>query len=172
MLAELKPQPGQRQEREQGYSEREPAASHRVVVLSWSSRSALGRGTVPTSVPMLVDTHVHLYSDAYDADRREVVQRATEAGVEVLLLPAVDVASIDAALALGDAHPGVFAMAGLHPTYLADAPADAFATVERMSRDPRIVAIGETGLDYYWSRDHIEAQRASLAAHARLAIAA
>ncbi len=117
---------------------------------------------------MLIDTHVHLYSDAYDADRAEVVDRAQHAGVEVLLLPAVDVASVGAALELGDAYPGVFAMAGLHPTYLADA--DAFERVEQLSLDSRIVAIGETGLDYYWSRERADAQRASLEAHARLAI--
>lgn len=119
---------------------------------------------------MLVDTHVHLYSDAYDPDRAQVVERAQLAGVEVLLLPAVDVASIQASLTLAGTTPGVFAMAGLHPTYLADAPSDAFESVERLSLDPRIVAIGETGLDYYWGRDHIDRQRASLEAHARLAV--
>ena len=118
---------------------------------------------------MLVDTHVHLYSDRYDPDRDAVIERARRAGVGVLLLPAVDAASIDAALALADAEPGVFVMAGLHPTYLADAGPDAFETVERISQDPRVVAIGETGLDYYWSRDHAETQRQSLDAHARLA---
>ena len=117
----------------------------------------------------LVDTHVHLYADAYDADRDEVVQRATEAGVRQLVLPAVDLASIDAALALADRHPGVFAMAGIHPTYLADAPDDAPDQVERFLSDPRVVAVGETGLDYYWSREHEALQRDSLRAHARLA---
>ena len=119
---------------------------------------------------MLVDTHVHLYSDRYDADRQAVIARSKQAGVDVLLLPAVDLASIDAALALADAEPGVFAMAGLHPTYLADAGPGAFERVERVSLDARIVAIGETGLDYYWSRDHADLQRQSLDAHARLAV--
>ncbi len=119
---------------------------------------------------MLVDTHVHLYSDRYDADRDAVIAKAQTAGVGVLLLPAVDVDSTADALALADAEPGVFAMAGLHPTYLADAAPDAFDHVERISLDPRVVAIGETGLDYYWSRDHADAQRQSLDAHARLAV--
>ena len=119
---------------------------------------------------MLVDTHVHLYSDRYDADRDAVLARAQAAHVDVLLLPAVDVDSIGAALALADAEPGVFAMAGLHPTYLADAAPGAFDRVEAVSLDPRIVAIGETGLDYYWSRDHADAQRQSLDTHARLAL--
>ncbi|WP_412063196.1 TatD family hydrolase [Rubrivirga sp. IMCC45206] len=117
----------------------------------------------------LVDTHVHLYADAYDADRDAVVQRARDAGVRQFVLPAVDVASIDASLALCDRHPGVFAMAGLHPTYLGDAAPDVLASVKAALGDERVVAVGETGLDYYWSREHEEAQRASLRAHAVLA---
>lgn len=117
----------------------------------------------------LVDTHVHLYADAYASDRDAVVQRARDAGVTQFVLPAVDVASVAASLALCDRHPGVFAMAGLHPTYLADAAPDALTAVEAALADDRVVAVGETGLDYYWSRDLEEQQRASLRAHAELA---
>ena len=119
---------------------------------------------------MLVDSHLHLYHDAYAADRDEVVARARAVGVTRLLLPAVDVASIQASLALCDRYPGVFAMAGLHPTYLAEAEPDALDAVEAALADPRVVAVGETGLDYYWGREHDDAQCASLAAHARLAV--
>ena len=118
---------------------------------------------------MLVDTHAHLYLDAFDADRDAVVARARAGGVGVVLQPAVDVASVDAALALCDAYAGVYAMAAVHPTYVADAAPDALDAVERALADDRVLAVGESGLDYYWSRDHEEAQRASLRAHARLA---
>ena len=118
---------------------------------------------------MLVDTHAHLYLDAFDGDRDAVVQRARAAGVGAVLQPAVDVASVDAALALCDRYDGVWAMAALHPTYVADAAPNALDRVEAALADPRVVAVGESGLDYYWSRDHEEAQRASLRAHARLA---
>ena len=117
----------------------------------------------------LVDTHVHLYATAYDADRDAVVARAAEAGVTQLILPAVDIASIHASLALAERHPGVFVMAGLHPTYLAEEAADAFDQIEPLLHKPSIVAIGETGLDYYWSTDHVDLQQDSLRAHARLA---
>lgn len=120
---------------------------------------------------MLIDTHVHLYLEAYDADRDEVVARARDAGVEVLLQPAVDVASIGQALRLCDAYDGVLAMAGVHPSYVADAADDAIVHVETALADPRVVAVGETGLDYYWTRDHVERQQDSLRAHARLAAA-
>lgn len=119
---------------------------------------------------MYIDTHVHLYLDAYDSDRDQVVERAGEHGVGVMIQPAVDVPSIGAALALCDRYPGVYAMAGLHPTYLSDAESDALGAVEEALGDARVVAVGETGLDYYWSTDHLAAQQASLAAHARLAV--
>ena len=94
---------------------------------------------------MYVDTHVHLYADAYDDDRDEVVDRARRAGVGALVLPAVDVASIGASLALCDRYDGVWAMAGLHPTYLADAAPDALDRVEQALGDPRVVAVGGDG---------------------------
>lgn len=121
---------------------------------------------------MLVDTHVHLYLPAYSADREAVIAKARKAGVGPLLLPAVDVASVTVALALADAHPGVYAMAGVHPSYVADAGPDALAAVEAALTDPRVVAVGETGLDYYWTRAHEARQRESLRAHAALACAA
>ncbi|MDT0633069.1 TatD family hydrolase [Rubrivirga sp. S365] len=119
---------------------------------------------------MLVDTHAHLYLDAFDADRDAVVARAHAAGVGVVIQPAVDVASIEDALALCDAYDGVWAMAAVHPTYVADAAPDALARVGAALADRRVLAVGESGLDYYWSRDHEQAQRASLRAHARLAV--
>jgi len=117
----------------------------------------------------LVDTHVHLYLDAYAADRDAVIERAHAAGVTRMVLPAVDLASIPGLLALCDRHDGVFGMLGIHPTYLADTPTDALDQIEPLLHSPKIVAVGETGLDYYWSRDHVDAQQASLRAHARLA---
>ena len=119
---------------------------------------------------MLVDTHAHLYLDAFDGDRDAVVARARRAGVGAIVQPAVDVASVDAALALCDAYDGVWAMAALHPTYVADAAPDALDRIEAALADPRVLAVGESGLDYYWGREHEEAQRASLRAHARLAV--
>ena len=121
--------------------------------------------------PPLVDTHVHLYLDAFDADRDAVVERARAAGVSTMLLPAVDVASVGAALGLCDRYGGVWAMAGVHPSYVADAAPDALDRVAEALADPRVVAVGETGLDYYWTREHVDAQHRFLRAQARLAVA-
>lgn len=118
---------------------------------------------------MLVDTHVHLYLDAYDADRDAVVRRARDAGVGMMIQPAVDVASLGKALDLCDRYAGVWAMAGVHPSYVHEMQDGDLAAVEASLADPRVVAVGETGLDYYWTRDHMKAQQASLRAHAVLA---
>ena len=119
---------------------------------------------------MYVDTHVHLYDASYDADRDAVIASAQQHGVDTLILPAVDVASVHQSLALCDRYPGVWAMAGLHPTYLPGAAPDALDRVAEALDDPRVVAVGETGLDYYWSRDGVDRQQESLEAHARLAV--
>lgn len=118
---------------------------------------------------MLVDSHAHLYLDAFDADRDAVVQRARAAGVTRILMPATDLASIDTALELCERYDGLYAQAALHPMYVQDAPADALARIRRHLDDDRVVAVGESGLDGYWSRDHLDLQRRMLRAHAELA---
>ena len=121
---------------------------------------------------MLIDTHAHLYLPPFDADRDAVLTRAHDAGVRAILMPAVDLASAHTALALAERtrQPGLRAMAGIHPSYVHEmAPGDLEAVAD-LARDERIVAVGETGLDYYWTREHVDAQHASLRAHARIAM--
>ena len=118
---------------------------------------------------MLVDTHAHLYLAAFDADRDAAVGRARAAGVTRILMPPTDVASVQTALGVCDRYAGVWAMAAVHPTSVADMEDGDLARIEAFLPDPRVVAVGETGLDYYWTRDGADAQRASLSAHARMA---
>ena len=99
-----------------------------------------------------VDTHTHLFTTEFDADRSAAVQRAIDAGVGTLCLPAIDEGSLAPLLAMCDAFPGVcHPMIGLHPTELGD---DYNAVLDRMydvlKSDSRFVAIGEVGLDFYW----------------------
>ncbi|MEM8559522.1 MAG: TatD family hydrolase [Bacteroidota bacterium] len=120
---------------------------------------------------MLVDTHVHLYHRKYDSDRAEVVARASKAGVTRLLLPAIDVASIHDALMLCDAYPGqVYAMTGLHPSEAKEVTDADFEAAAALVDDARIVAVGESGLDYYWDRSFNAKQHDFLRRHARLAM--
>lgn len=118
----------------------------------------------------MIDTHAHLYHARFDDDRDAAIERARAAGVSRILMPATDAATLAAALDLCDRHAGLSAMAGIHPCDVADAwPRDA-AAVEAALADPRVVAVGETGLDYYWSTDHVAAQHEALRAHVRWAI--
>ena len=99
-----------------------------------------------------VDTHTHLFTAEFDADRLAAVQRAIDAGVATLCLPAINEESLAPLLAMCDAFPDVcHPMIGLHPTELGK---DYNAVLDRMydllKSDRRFVAIGEVGLDFYW----------------------
>jgi TatD DNase family protein len=119
---------------------------------------------------MLIDTHCHLYHDRFESDRDAVVERACEAGVGVIVMPAIDVASIDKALALCDRHAGLYAMSALHPSDTKEATRADFEAISAFCDDPRVVAVGESGLDYYWDRSFDEAQARSFRFHIRLAM--
>lgn len=100
----------------------------------------------------LVDTHTHLFTEEFDSDRFDAVQRAVDAGVGTLCLPAINEETLPALMAMCDAFPGVcHPMIGLHPTELGD---DCYSVLDRLygllKSDDRFVAIGEVGLDFYW----------------------
>ena len=124
----------------------------------------------------LIDTHSHLYEPEFDDDREAAVARAREAGVAALLLPAIDTASDRRLFDLCRSHPEYcFPMIGLHPTSVNDNPAwrEELARVERYLLDPpagiRFCAIGEIGLDYYWSDAFVAQQTEAFVAQLRLA---
>ena len=121
---------------------------------------------------MLVDTHCHLYLARFDADRDAVVARAREAGVTTILQPAIDVPSVHAALELCGRYDGLYAMAALHPTETKDATEADLDAVAALCARPEVVAVGESGLDYYWDRSFVAKQQDVLRWHARLAIEA
>ncbi|BFI95746.1 MAG: TatD family hydrolase [Rhodanobacter sp.] len=100
--------------------------------------------------PVLADSHVHLDAPAFDADRTQVLQRARDAGVRQLVIPAVDAASWPRIRSLCAAHPGLlFPAYGLHPVYLRQhAPGDV-AALSAWCETNHAVAIGEIGLDFF-----------------------
>ena len=118
---------------------------------------------------MIIDTHTHLYLDRFAPDRDAVVARARAAGVQRLILPAIDVPSIHQALDLCDRYKGVYAMAALHPSETKGATDEDFAAVADLCDDPRVVAVGESGLDYYWDRSFDARQHDFFRRHIRLA---
>lgn len=119
---------------------------------------------------MLIDTHAHIYLNTFTSDREAMLERAFAAGVGRIVMPAIDVPSVHQALALCDRYEGLYAMAAIHPSETnraTDADLDAVAA---LCDDPRVVAVGESGLDYYWDRSFDARQQAMLRQHVRLAI--
>lgn len=109
---------------------------------------------------MLIDTHAHLYSKDFDDDRNIVIRRAIDEGVEKILIPNVDSASIDKLLALVDDYPQVcFPMIGIHPTSVDQNFKQELLVVENYLNTRRFVAIGEIGMDLYWDKTFIEEQK-------------
>ena len=120
---------------------------------------------------MLIDTHAHIYHHRLENDLPSVLERAREAGIARIIMPAIDVASMRKALELCDQYEGLYAMAALHPTETKDASDQDFATVANLCEDPCMVAVGESGLDYYWDRSFDAVQEDFFRRHIRLALA-
>ncbi len=120
----------------------------------------------------LVDTHCHLQAEAFADDVAEVLAAAELAGVERILVPGWDEASSVAALALIDRFPRLAGVAvGVHPHAAADADAGAWERLTALAADPRVVAIGETGLDFDRMFSPAAAQLANLRRNLALAVA-
>jgi len=97
----------------------------------------------------LFDTHAHLHFPDFDADREAMLARAREAGVRRMLTIGTEPESSRAALSLATREEGVWAAVGIHPHDAAGADAAALAEIERLAAEPRVVAVGEIGLDYF-----------------------
>lgn len=109
----------------------------------------------------MIDTHCHLYDEAFDADRHEAVMRAVEADVPVMLLPAIDSQSHAAQEALAQQYPQHFhQMMGLHPTSVDQNYEAELAIVRQKLFAPQrhYVAVGEIGLDLYWDKTFLPQQ--------------
>ncbi|MDZ7772087.1 MAG: TatD family hydrolase [Balneolaceae bacterium] len=118
---------------------------------------------------MLADTHCHLYMDAFSDDLPAVLDRAVEAGVGHIFLPALNLGSLPGMRALE--HPDIrfYPMAGVHPTEINDGVRAGADELAEACAAPDVVAVGETGLDYHWDTDHKAAQQRSLRMHCEVA---
>lgn len=119
-----------------------------------------------------VDTHAHLWWEDFNADLDDVLSRTRSAGVEAVLNLGTDLESSQAGIELAERSNLCWAAVGFHPNDAAawaHDPEAGEAALRRLARHPRVVAIGESGLDFYRDRVRPEDQIASLAAHLRLA---
>lgn len=101
----------------------------------------------------LTDTHCHLDYHKFNPDRAEVIQRATDAGLIRLLVPGLHHRSSKEAVKLAESNPSVYAAVGFHPTDLDEFTEKTFEKVKDLARHPKVVAIGEIGIDYYWVKE-------------------
>ena len=112
---------------------------------------------------MYTDSHCHLENKRFDADRAEVFARARQAGVTTMLAigngDGPGTGTLDCAINLAHQHDGVYATVGIHPHEAGLAKESDFDELERLARDPKVVAWGEIGLDYYYDHSPRDVQR-------------
>jgi TatD DNase family protein len=123
---------------------------------------------------VLTDTHCHLDWRAYDDDREAVIERAVAAGVRRMITIGIDLATSRTAVALAARYPAVYAAVGVHPNDCAGLDDAALAELRALAHAPKVVALGEIGLDYYWHKvapdEQERAFRAQLALAAELGL--
>jgi TatD DNase family protein len=118
---------------------------------------------------MLVDSHAHLQWNRFDNDRDAVIKRAVKAGVETIVAIGFDLEGSRKGVKLANNYPNIYATAGIHPHNAEHFNEHVLKELKRMAEDPRVVAIGEIGLDYYRNLSPKQAQQNAFKAQLLLA---
>lgn len=118
---------------------------------------------------LLIDTHCHLDFESFDEDREAVVARALAAGVTQMVVPGLDLENCRTILALTEKYDAVFAAVGIHPNSSAEWQDSWVGVLRDLAQQPKVVAIGEIGLDYYWDKSPKAVQHRALALQLELA---
>ena len=109
---------------------------------------------------IITDTHTHLYSEAFDKDRDEMISRALQSGVTRFFVPAIDSTYTESMYALEQNYPEhVFLMMGVHPTHIKDNYKEELEHVQQALESRKFVAIGEIGIDLYWDKSTLQQQQ-------------
>ncbi|CAN5159657.1 TatD family hydrolase [soil metagenome] len=117
----------------------------------------------------LTDTHSHLYLDDFKVDLDSVLLRATRTGIRHIFLPAIDWISLGEMENLVYPEITFYKMMGIHPSQVTNSRLDQESKLMNKCSESEIVGVGETGLDYYWSTEHVKQQKESLRMHCRIA---
>ena len=105
-----------------------------------------------------IDTHCHLDEDAFTQDCADAVQRAVDAGVVAMVAIGITLDSCRRVLELTQRFPQVYAAVGLHPNYVSAAQPDDWNQIVELAKSPKVIGLGETGLDQYWDHSPLELQ--------------
>ncbi|PJN89221.1 TatD family hydrolase [Bacillus sp. mrc49] len=118
---------------------------------------------------MLFDTHVHVNAEQFNEDLEEVIERAKEAGVNHMVVVGFDRPTIKRAMELVEVYDFMYAAVGWHPVDAIDMTEDDLQWIEELSSHPKVVAIGEMGLDYHWDKSPKDVQKEVFRKQIRLA---
>lgn len=121
------------------------------------------------SFKMLFDTHAHLNDEQYNEDLQEVILRAQEAGVSTMVVVGFDRPTIEKAMVLADTYDFIYACVGWHPVDAIDMTDEDLQWIEDLASHPKVVAIGEMGLDYHWDKSPKDIQKEVFRKQIRLA---
>ena len=105
-----------------------------------------------------IDTHCHLDEDAFHQDCSEVIQRAVDSGIVAMIAIGITLDSCRRVIDLADKFPEVYATVGLHPNYVSVAAPGDWEEIVQLASSPKVVGLGETGLDKYWDHSPLELQ--------------
>jgi len=108
---------------------------------------------------MIIDTHAHLYYPEILGQLEEILLRARDAGVEKIIAPAIDLETSKTVLELSEKHEMIYCAIGIHPCDVNKNELDAIDEIEKLLDHEKVLAIGETGLDYYWDTSNAEKQK-------------
>lgn len=108
---------------------------------------------------MIFETHAHYDDEAFDTDRETLISSLAENGICRAVNVAADLSSVKTSLALAERYPHIYAALGVHPSSVAELSEESFLWMERQLSDPKVVAVGEIGLDYYWDKEEAVQKR-------------
>lgn len=108
---------------------------------------------------MIFETHAHYDDAAFDEDRDEILKACQEQGIEYIVNVSASLSSVKTTLALAEQKDFVYAAVGVHPDEVGELNEETFAWLKEQCRRPKVVAVGEIGLDYYWDKEQHETQK-------------
>lgn len=108
---------------------------------------------------MIIDTHAHYDDKQFDLDREEILSSLEAEGVSIVVNASASYRSCERVVKMAQEYPFMYAMVGVHPDEVGDLNEETFAKMKELYKEPKVVAVGEIGLDYYWDNEPREKQK-------------
>ncbi len=118
---------------------------------------------------MIFESHAHYDDEAFDTDREEILAQCQRDGIEYIVNVSASLTTVKSTLGLAERYPFVYAAVGVHPDEVSELNEENFAWMAEQCRNPKTVAVGEIGLDYYWDKENHELQKKWFRAQMELA---